>query len=1124
MLGYNVHTEMGAIRRLIGVCQQTNVLYDRLTVRQHLILFARIKELDAAATQSAIERMVEDAEMGAYIDQYVQSLSGGQKRKVSVCIALLGDTRVVFLDEPSAGMDPASRRSTWALLEKAKAGRLIILTTHSMSHHTHIATRSLDRSTTSGLQHSLMLSHCVLLLSRCREEADRLSDRIGIMAAGKLRCCGTSLFLKRRLGAGYSLDVLHEPDETVQRSITEAVYNHIPDAQLVSRAPMEVVMKMRFEAAPAFPALLEQLDAHRQTWHINSVSMQATTLEEIFLKVVQTATDEQASKVEDEQKLDVDPSAVGLESVEERPPLSEVQLFWLQLRALILKRWVHSRRSPRMWRMAVAAPLFLTVIGALIRSNNHSTYPQKLLTVADYSPVHLALYNSTSTYSLSDSLWSPLGVNDITLLDNGDLGLARPAFSNDTVAGMANWLWTSVMERGEGPFYGAFAYNASTMAAPQLMVWFNTSAPFALPSFLSLFDSALLKQRTGMMDAGIEASVRPFPTTLQEQSLVNAFTTPIFVSIALSLVAAFFAYYAVYERKCGIAHLQAISGLYPSAYWLGHWMFDFFTYLLSATCVLVALAAFGTPDLLGPEAAPVTLLTVVLYGLAVVPAAYVFSLLFKEPVFAQGVLTAVFSISSGYLVSISLMLDLIPSTQHTNATLKFLYRLLPPFCLGEVITALSSRTVILIYGEVKPVWSFDLIGWPLLYLILDILVFSALLALRSHWSRLYQRLRSELTTPAVVAGREEAQRLNVAVEAEVAEDAEVSSERARLSSSAGAVEGEQVTVRGLRHVYGASGKRGPIVALDNVFLSVRDSECLGLLGVNGAGKTSLLKVLTNEMTATAGSIYLAGVDPAVNPYAVYRRTAYCPQFDALLEELTGRDHLLLFARVRGYYGAELVAVVQRLVDCLDLQEGIIDRPVKEYSGGNKRKLCVGVALIGEPRIVFLDEPSTGVDPFSRRLMWTLIASTMRGRSVILTSHIMEEVEALCQRICILSHGRMQCLGSAQQLIERYGDGYDVHIAVKSREVKAAVVAEVQRSLPSAVCPLMDDATMKWQVPASAHFMDGTQVSTGRLFGWAERLKREMAERYNGSLEYVVKDQTLEQVFLRLATDRALENE
>ena len=437
---------------------------------------------------------------------------------------------------------------------------------------------------------------------------------------------------------------MHDPDDVVQRSITDLVYSHIPDAELVTRAPMEVAMKVRFEAAPAFPALLEQLDAQRQPWHINSVSMQATTLEEIFLKVVQTATDEESSSSKAERKVDSDGmdqplvAAVDVDGdalLERGPPLTDVQLFFVQLRALILKRWVHSRRSPRMWRLAIVAPVIMAVIGMLVRTNNQAGSPSKLLSVADYSPVRLPLYNATSTYSLPEPLWTSLGVSQPIPLANSDLNLSSPALSSATANGMANWLWSGVTERGQGPFYGAFAYDERSAAAPQLFVWFNTSAPFALPSFVNLFDNALLRQRTGLPSAGIQASVQPFPTTLQEQSLTNAFTTPIFVSIALSLVAAFFAYYAVYERKCGIAHLQTTSGLYPSAYWIGHWIFDFCTYLLSATCVLVALAAFGIPDLLGPESAPVTLLAVVLYGLAVVPAAYAFSLLFNDPVFAQ---------------------------------------------------------------------------------------------------------------------------------------------------------------------------------------------------------------------------------------------------------------------------------------------------------------------------------------------------------------------------------------------------------------------------------------------------------------------------------------------------------
>ena len=1099
MLGLDVHTEMGRIRRLIGVCQQMNVLYDRLTVRQHLRLFAHLKGLDVAATDAAVAQLIRDADMGAYAGQYVESLSGGQKRKVSVCLALLGSSRVVFLDEPTAGMDPASRRSIWALLERAKAGRLIILTTHSL------------------------------------DEADRLSDRIGIIAAGRLQCCGSSLFLKRRLGAGYSLDVLHEPDGAVQQSIVQCVQAHIADAEVVSRSSMEVKMKVRFDAAPAFPALLEQLDAARPEWRINAVSMQATTLEEIFIRVVQDAmaaqSDEQQQQKEEKADDAADDSSdsrllVQSDRLEDAPRLGTAQLFFLQLQALFLKRWVHSRRSPRMWRLAIGAPVFLAVVGMLVRRSFNAGYPSKLLTAADYSPVRLPLYAANASYALPDALWSSLGVDRPIRINSTDLGLPTAALSNATYAGMAGWLSASATG-GQGPFYGAFGYDLGGGGAgsrgPQLVTWFNTTTPFALPSFLNLFDTALLRHRTGVATAAIEASIRPFPSTQQEQSLVNAFTTPILVSIALSMVSAFFAFYAVYERKVGIAHLQRISGLYPAAYWLGHWAFDFCTYLLSAALVLGALAAFGLPELLGGQALPVTLLAALLFGLAVVPAMYVLSLPFKEPVFAQGMLTALSVIAAGYAPLILLVLDLIGSKY---AQLKWIFRLLPPYCLGEVMLRLCSRSVLVLYGDPLPVWSFDLVGWPLLYLAVDAALFPAVLALHAYWPHILKLLRAHLFVHITAAAGGGAANARAPPLSEA--DPEVVREKERLSASSGPVPDEQVTVRGLRQVYGASGKRGPIVALDDVFLSVRNNECLGLLGVNGAGKTSLLKILTTEMTATSGSVLLAGVDPTVSPHEVYARTAYCPQFDALLEELSGRDHLLLFARLRGLHGAELRATVARLVARLDLQAGIIDRPVSEYSGGNKRKLCVGVALVGGPHIVLLDEPSTGVDPFSRRLMWALIASTMRQRSVILTSHMMEEVAALCQRIAILSRGRMQALGSAAQLIERYGDGYEVHIACKSggggRDVKADVVAEVQRSLPEAVCPQLADSTLKWMVPASARFADGQQVSSGRLFGWAEQLKRQFTAHERDTLEYVIQDQTLEQVFLRLAARDGVQDE
>ena len=710
--------------------------------------------------------------------------------------------------------------------------------------------------------------------------------------------CGVST--RDRYGAGYSLDVLHEPDEAAQQAIVGCVHRHIPEAELVSRVPMEVVMKVRFDRASAFQALLEELEQQRPTWGINSVSVDPTTLEEIFLKVAQTASE--AEKEEKQGGADPLPAAgangyAPLASHSRPPP---VRLFLLQLYALFIKRYIHSRRSPRMWRLAIGAPLFLTLIGMAIRTKTPPTYPVKALTTSDYSPLLLPIFNTSSSASLPPPLWSSFGVDHVLPLTPAELNLTSSIspLGAPTISGMAQWLWNSVTTGG-GPYYGAYA-SSTDGGVGQLQVFFNTSAVFSLPAFLTLYDSALYRAAMGAPNASITASVQPFPTTLQEQSLVNAFTTPIFLSIALSAVSSFFAFYAVYERKCNVQHLQHISGLSPAAYWLGHWLFDYLTFLFTACLICIVLAAFGTPDLLSADSAQVTGLAIALYGLAIVPFAYAFSTPFKEPVIAQGLLMALCSIASGYLVLLSLILDIIPSTRSLNATLKFFYRLLPPFCLGEIISGLSSRTVILIHGRVMPLWSFELIGWPMLYLLVDVLAFSLLLALRAHWRRIHSLLRQAWQRQqrrAPLAG-DEAHLVDVDP-VQVEADPEVIAERARLFASTGPVQGEQVTVRGLRVVYPSQGKTGPKVALDDVYLSVRDSECLGLLGVNGAGKTTLLKVLTDEVLPTRGSMFLAGIDPAVDPAAVYQRVGYCPQFDALIDELTGRDHLTLFARIKG---------------------------------------------------------------------------------------------------------------------------------------------------------------------------------------------------------------------------------
>jgi len=162
----------------------------------------------------------------------------------------------------------------------------------------------------------------------------------------------------------------------------------------------------------------------------------------------------------------------------------------------------------------------------------------------------------------------------------------------------------------------------------------------------------------------------------------------------------------------------------------------------------------------------------------------------------------------------------------------------------------------------------------------------------------------------------------------------------------------------------------------------------------------------------------------------------------LFELLTGREHLQLYGRIKGVPEKDLTHFVDKMLDKLSLRPWA-DVVSSAYSGGNRRKLSVGIALIGNPPIVYLDEPSSGMDPSSRRSMWDLISSTMAGRAVILTTHSMEECEALCSRIGIMVSGRLQCLGTAHHLKQRFGQGYQLDVTIGFAKAAHAQSAQVE---------------------------------------------------------------------------------
>jgi ABC-2 type transport system ATP-binding protein len=208
------------------------------------------------------------------------------------------------------------------------------------------------------------------------------------------------------------------------------------------------------------------------------------------------------------------------------------------------------------------------------------------------------------------------------------------------------------------------------------------------------------------------------------------------------------------------------------------------------------------------------------------------------------------------------------------------------------------------------------------------------------------------------------------------------------------------------------------LALDGVSFEVHRGEIFGLLGPNGAGKTTLLSILSGQLSATAGQVRILGRSALPLDKESRRRVGIVPQELALYGELSARENLLFFGRLYGVTGATL----RRRVDEVLAAVGLADRagsPVASFSGGMKRRLNLGAALVHEPLLLFLDEPTTGVDPQSRNHLFEEIRRINRaGATVVYTSHYMEEVQALCPRIGIIDHGRLIACDTVEDLLQQ----------------------------------------------------------------------------------------------------------
>lgn len=492
-----------------------------------------------------------------------------------------------------------------------------------------------------------------------------------------------------------------------------------------------------------------------------------------------------------------------------------------------------------------------------------------------------------------------------------------------------------------------------------------------------------------------------------------------YLGLIFSLFPAFFALYPTMERIKHVRALQYSNGVRALPLWLAYLLFDFIPVLV-AVAVSSALMISGTGDVWYNFGYFV--LVMVLYGITSILLAYNVSLIAKSQLSAfaalaggQAILFLVYFISvvmvftyapvdkiDEQLLIVHFALSIISPIASFSRTIFVVLNMFSISCDGEQFASNP--------GEMR------LYGGPILYLIAQSLfLFGTLLWWDSGRFRL--RMWGSRKVTAKDSSEEEHELGTLGGEKKF-----IGEETRRVGSSD---DGLKVV-----HLTKSFGRK--MVAVDDVTFGVPRGEVFALLGPNGAGKTTTINMIRGDMAPDSGEIFVENISVQGNRPAARSHLGVCPQFDAM-DRMTVVEHLRFYAKVRGVEDVE--HNVAQVIKAVGL-EAFKSRMAEKLSGGNKRKLSLGIALMGNPTVLLLDEPSSGMDAASKRIMWKTLAGVTRGRSLVLTTHSMEEADALASRAGILAKG-MLAVGTGEELRRRWGDGYHVHLVLKSAPASTA---------------------------------------------------------------------------------------
>jgi ABC-type multidrug transport system ATPase subunit len=961
------------VRKHVGVCPQHNdSLHGEATCREMLKLFAQLKgnipqnrgQSQDEAIDTEVQRRLDDIKFTSPedADKPIESYSGGMKRKVCIALAFLGDPEVVFLDEPTAGVDPLNRRIIWDMIIASKQGRSIILCTHFM------------------------------------DEADTLGDRVGIIKEGKLATSGSTLFLKHHFGAGYSLNFESPRYVDISELVEGAESVH-----LEKEGSYRWSLQHGKEAS--FPNALRKLN---QIGAAN-VALELTTLEEIFLQMSEeepdAGSDDNSNASQPSPPEDIENQVVSLKRIWQN--FGTVNNLSFLEKVFQVQKFLLSNA----WRMKgaiffnITMPILYVVIGLVVVALLEVEPEERVVPSSIPISPRLVGSNPSQFFGLSQ-------------LINGDpIAPLVPTDPPETLE--------AYFEDGALPIACGYFSGNNTLQYNQSL------SPFALQVGLQVLANYTALQ--GGSGEGVGAQLQQLGYTTQIGFRWDLLLIPMFLAYGFAGMA-FSVLDVLLLRADNIVGLFQVTGISEWATYLGVMLYKCATTFVPFFLLLVILGLALKSVLFGNAGRWLaSILVMFLFAFSNTPMGCMIAKRFVKTNFRDvanwfpGVYMTFVALP--YL-ALNIAYQTVPGAQNTLLIISDILCILPPFAfqrgLGSIIAISPEYSdADLSWGDV---WSWESRVW---YTLLAMFVIGGI-----EWIYLYR-----LTTSRPAKTRLNKDEQDDAKPIDESDKADVTEERERsLGDDTG------INARDLVKLFRIKAQRsekdkGEILkkAVKGVSFGVKKNEIYVMVGPNGSGKTTSMKVLAGEYTAEHGTVALENAtlvpeDRGVDHLFSNGQVSYCQQFDSVFPNKTVQEHLHFYAKMRGLDWNEECTQqhVEAVVQLLGLQEHK-NKLSTELSGGYKRRLCLGVAMIGFPKCMMVDECTTGMDPSARHLVWQVLKPEIRDGydlpAILFSTHYMDEATSLGTRIGILIDGELVSTGSLASLQNRYCNAFFVEIAL-----------------------------------------------------------------------------------------------